>query len=123
MTDPGIHVPDPPVIPRSKRMVQVASYAVVTMVMLFAVVVAGAAIVDRYQAKPRQTTLQQAVDQSRRNGERLCDFAVATADTFATLLDDEDAQLSPEQVAAIRKMQAVAYECKAGIRGEDDAGG
>lgn len=117
--DTSIHIPDPPVLPRRKRLLQVAAYAAVTMALLFMVVVAGAALVDRYQAKPRQTTLQQAVDQSRRNGERLCDFAVATADTFATLLDDEDAQLSTEQVTAIRKMQSVAHECKAGIQDPD----
>lgn len=64
----------------ARRTWTVIGYAIGTIAIVFACTYAGLLLFDRWVDAPRQSTLREAVVQSQRNGENLCDFAVATAD-------------------------------------------
>ena len=54
------------------------------------------------------TATNRAAIQAERNGENICEFAVAVSDAIATLVVDP----TPEQTEAIAEMQRSARSCR-----------
>lgn len=85
-------------------------YAVGTIALVIACTYAGLLMFDRWVDAPRQSTLRTSVVQSQRNGENLCEFAVATATALSALAQSES--LNAEQVEALSTMVEVANNCQ-----------
>lgn len=85
-------------------------YAFGTVALVIACTYVGLFIFDKQVDAPRQSTLRESVVQSQRNGENLCDFAVATADALAALAQSPN--LTDEQAAALERMVDVADNCQ-----------
>lgn len=94
----------------ARRTWTIIGYAIGTIAIVFACTYAGLLLFDRWVDAPRQSTLREAVVQSQRNGENLCDFAVATADALHALSLSSD--LDATQRDAVDRMVRVADDCQ-----------
>lgn len=75
-------------------------------VVMFLLTTAAVAFVDVRSGGP---DARDAAKQGRLNGDNLCEFAVAVSDVLVVLA--EGLPLSPEQQAALDRMETVAAEC------------
>lgn len=74
---------------------------------VFILVTAAVAFVDVRSGGP---DAREAANQGRLNGENLCEFAVAVSDMLVVLADGTP--LTPDQQAALDKMEVVADRCQ-----------
>lgn len=93
-----------------KRGGRVAAYAIGTILIVFGCTYVGLLLFDRNVDAPRQATLKEAVAQSQRNGENLCEFAVAISDWIEAV--SSSPEFTPEQRDAVTHMQEVANGCQ-----------
>lgn len=85
-------------------------YALGTVLLVIFCTYIGLLLFDSTVDAPRQSTLRESVIQTERNGENLCEFAVATADAFHSVAQSVD--LTAEQEAALVRMVDVADNCQ-----------
>lgn len=95
-------------VPRPRRpWLSTVSAILAACVVVFILMTAAVAFVDVRSGGPGA---REASKQSRLNGENLCEFAVAVSDVLVVLADSTP--LTPDQQAALDKMELVADRCQ-----------